>query len=123
MKKDFETIEHTCPEAVQEFANSIIPNEEHEKKFHAVMMFFHQGSDLGIPKELWKEENPTGYICTRTLYFDNVMDALNCYANTRCSASQHISASTKEELKQMEKEMIENFKSEAWLEENIYPYM
>lgn len=110
-------------QAIQNFAEAIIPQEEKELKFHAVMFFVHLGSDLGIPKEVWRQENLTGWQHTRTLYFNDVMAALNCYANTPCPASQHISAATEEDLKAQEQEMINNFKDQKWLEENLYPYL
>ena len=114
---------HNQNPAIQAFAEAIIPQKEKDLEFHAVMFFYHLGTDLGIPKEVWQQENPTGWQHRGTRYFDNAIDALNCYANTRCPASQHISAATEEELKVKEQEMINNFKNQKWLEENLYPYL
>lgn len=111
------------PKEVQAMADALIPNEVKNQKFHAVMLFFHQGMDFGIPKEMWEEKNPTGWVNTKTIDFDNASDALNYYANTRCPASQHLCADTKEELEQERNRMIQNFCSEKWLNENLYPYL
>lgn len=108
---------------IEKLAEAIIPQEERDLEYHAVMFFYHLGTDFGIPKELWEKENPTGWQHKETKYFDNASDALNCYANTRCPASQHISAMTEEDLKEEEQKMLNNFKDNDWLEENLYPYL
>lgn len=111
---------HNQNPAIQAFAEAIIPQEEKDLKFHSVMFFEHLGIDLGTTKEIW---NPTGWQCMGCRHFNDAKEALNCYANTRCPASQHISAATEEELKMKEQEMINNFKDQKWLEENLYPYL
>ena len=114
---------HNQNPAIQSLAEAIIPQEEKDLEFHAVMFFDHLGMDLGIAKEIWQQKNPTGWQHRGTRYFNDAMAALNCYANTRCPASQHISAATEEDLKAKEQEMINNFKDQEWLEENLYPYL
>ena len=108
---------------IEKLAEAIIPQEEKDLEFHAVMFFDHLGMDLGIAKEIWQQKNPTGWQHRGTRYFNDAMAALNCYANTRCPASQHISAATEEDLKEEEQKMLNNFKDNDWLEENLYPYL
>lgn len=100
---------------VNAIAEAIIPCKEREKTHHMVMLFF-PPSDLGI-----ESEKP--FVNTRNICFDDITAALNCYANTRCPASQLISASSEEELMALKNEMIRNFRDEAWLEENIFPFL
>lgn len=101
---------------MNELAQSLIPQEVKEHKFHMVMLFF-PAHTLGLnqPGDPW--------INTKNLRFDNATDALNYYANTRCPASQHISAPTEEALEQEKQQMIRNYQDEDWLEENLYPYL
>lgn len=104
---------------IQQIADAIIPQEIKTEKFHMVMMFF-SASELGMPSGI---PGYTPWINTRNFMFNNLSAALDCYANTRCSASQLISASTHEELEMKKQQMLDNFSNEKWLEENLYPYM
>lgn len=97
-------------------AEAIIPQSQKKATHHMVMLFY-RPSELGIPMET------DDYINTRNLCFDNVTAALNYYSNTPCPASQLISASSEEELMALKNEMIRNFRDEAWLEENIFPFL
>lgn len=104
---------------IQQIAESIIPQEVKMEKFHLVMMFF-SASELGIPRDI------PGYlpwINTRNFFFEDISSALNCYANTRCSASQLISASSMLELEAKKRQMLDNFSNPEWLENNLYPYL
>jgi hypothetical protein len=84
---------------------------------HAVMLFETE-RNLGI------SDNPTKWVYKRTLKFgDDGGLALLAYVSIRNPASQMISAETEEELTKMEQDMIENFKSQEWLNENLYPYL
>lgn len=84
---------------------------------HAVILFETE-QNLGI------SDNPTKWVHMRTLKFgDDGGLALHAYANIPNPASQMISAETEEELTKMEQDMIENFKSQEWLNENLYPYL
>lgn len=105
-------------EHAQALADALIPEDIKEHAFHAVMLFFHR-SDIGLSKEECKED----WILTRTVLFDNASAALDFYANVACPASQHLSASTKEELENKIKQMEQNFKNEQWLNDNLYPYL
>jgi hypothetical protein len=104
---------------IQQIADAIVPQEVKKEKFHLVMMFF-SASELGIPCGI---PGYTPWINTRNHYFDNIGAALDCYANTRCSASQLISAASEEELEMKKQQMLDNYSDEKWLEENLYPYM
>lgn len=101
---------------MNELAQALIPQEVKEHKFHMVMLFF-PAHTLGrdLPGDPW--------VNTKNLRFDNARDALNYYANTRCPASQHISAPTEEALEQEKQQMIRNYQDEDWLKENLYPYL
>ena len=87
------------------------------KKLHALMLFDHE-LNLGI------SQDPTKWVHMKTLKFGNRGDlALYAYANIPNPASQLIEGLSKEELKEKELQMIENFKDQNWLNENIYPYI
>ena len=100
---------------MNELAQALIPQEVKEHKFHMVMLFF-PAQELGLNH---LPDNP--WVNTKNLRFDNATDALNYYANTRCPASQHISAPTEEALEQERIQMIRNYQDEDWLKENLYP--
>lgn len=103
---------------MNELAQALIPQEIKEHKFHMVMLFF-TSYELGIATSL----SETTWVNTRNIEFDNARDAMNYYANTSCPASQHISAPTRELLEQEKQQMLKNYQDEAWLEENLYPYI
>lgn len=104
---------------IQQIADAIIPQQVKSQKCHLVMMFF-SASELGIPAEV---AGNMAWLNTRNLYFDNITKALDCYANTRCSASQLISADTPEELEMKKQRMLDNFSNAEWLNKNLYPYL
>ena len=104
---------------IQQIANAIIPQQVKAQKCHLVMMFF-SASELGIPAEI---AGPMAWLNTRNFYFDSITQALDCYANTMCPASQLISADTPEELEMKKQRMLDNFSNAEWLENNLYPYM
>lgn len=106
---------------IQEFAETIIPDEFKKLKFFSVM-FFYEKWELGIPKEV----DPTPdepFLYRGCKDFDNYSKALDCYSNTCCPASQLIEAETADDLEKLKNERIEQFKDKDWLEENIYPYL
>lgn len=104
--------------SIQSLANSLIAEETKKQSFHAVMLFFQKKELGGFPADNGKE-----WVCKRTLYFDNIESALDCYANTPCPASQILHADTREELKSKIAEMKSNYRNESWLNENVYPYI
>lgn len=104
---------------IQQIADSIVPQEVKNENFHLVMMFF-SASELGIPRGI---PGYTPWVNTRNFFFEDISSALDCYANTRCSASQLISASSMQELEAKKQQMLDNYSDEKWLEENLYPYM
>lgn len=59
----------------------------------------------------------------RVRVYDNPSDQMDCYSNTMCPASQCFEADTKEEIEQKVKEYQKNFQDDAWLKENIEPYI
>ena len=100
-------------EACYNRLNKKTPN----KKYHALMLFDHE-RHLGI------SQDPTKWVHLKTLKFGNRGDlALYAYANIPNPASQLIDALTEEELEEKEMQMIENFKDQNWLNENLYPYL
>ena len=104
---------------IQQIADAIIPQQVKSQKCHLVMMFF-SASELGIPCGI---PGYTPWINTRNFLFDDISDALYCYANIRCSASQLISASSKEELEMKKQQMLDNFSNAEWLNKNLDPYL
>lgn len=59
----------------------------------------------------------------RVRAYDNKYDQTEAYANTMCPASQTFEAATKEEFDAKVAELKKNFEDEAWLAENIDPYV
>lgn len=100
-------------EQVKQIAEAIIP--ETSDKYWALMLFY-QGCEIGLP-------NGNNWVNTNTITFQDHMDALNAYANTPCPASQLVEGRTKEELEENIKQMRINYQDEAWLNENLYPYL
>ena len=93
--------------------------QNRKPSYHMVMLFY-RPSDLGIPREIAGND---AYINTRNVEFDNAFEAIHYYANTRCPASQHISAFSKKELEAKKDMMIKNYANRVWLENNLYPYL
>jgi hypothetical protein len=91
--------------------------ENEIKKHHHAVMFFYRESDLGI------SANPSKWVNTNIAYFNDGMQALECYANTRCPASQLVSEETEEELKQAIEQMKKNYNDQQWLNDNLYPFL
>jgi len=91
-------------------------NQFKSNKYHAVMLYYTEG-ELGISNNYGK------WINTRNVYFTDGAAALNYYSNTKCPASQLVSADSIEELLQEINTMIENFNNKQWLDKNLYPYL
>lgn len=89
--------------------------EKGEKRW--ALMLFYTEMEMGV------SNNPNKWVNTANIYYDKGIDALNAYANTRCPASQLVDGETTEELTREMEDMIEHYKDEKWLEENLYPYM
>lgn len=104
----------------QTIANAIIPDSYKKATHFAVMFFYDKIVDLGMPREVIKGEP---FLLKGIAKFHNGLDALDCYANTRCSASQLIEANSEEELQRKIEQMEANYKDENWLKENLYPYL
>ena len=85
------------------------------KKF--AVMLFETEMNLG------NSNCPNKWVNTHNYYFENGTEALNCYAETPCPASQLIEAKDDFELKCKMGEMMMNFRDEQWLNENLYPYI
>lgn len=105
------------PEAVRAIADSLVPQSFASAKFFSVLLFV-RGCEIGL-----EDEDAGRWICVRTLHFGNAGDALDAYSNIPCAASQLLEASTEEELLEKEEQMKRNYRDEAWLEENLYPYL
>ena len=86
-----------------------------KKKF--ALMLFNTELELGISNK------PNKWVNTKNLIFENGTQALEAYANIPNPASQLVDGFSDEELENNMREMIENYKSENWLEENLYPYL
>ena len=82
----------------------------------ALMLFFTE-LEMGI------SNTPNKWTNVSNIFFSNGVDALEAYANTRCPASQLVDGETPEDLEREMNDMVENYKDEKWLEENLYPYM
>ena len=83
---------------------------------YAVAMFY-SAQEIGI------EPSEEPFIYHRTVVFKNRTEQIQYYANTMCPASQMLEADTEEELKEKIQQLRNNFKGNAWLEKNIYPYL
>ena len=89
---------------------------ENKNKYWALMLF-NTELELGISNA------PGKWVNTANVFFTNGIAALNAYSNTPNPASQLIDARTVEELEIKMEEMLQNFKNEKWLENNLYPCM
>lgn len=109
-------IEGICDKAYEEAKKRVdegkgeqeITMDNTAAKYHAIMLF---------------EQVDGGFVHTQDMYFNDGTEALWTYAETRCPASQLVSAPTKELLRQEMDQRIEDFKSKEWLDEHIYPYL
>jgi hypothetical protein len=90
--------------------------KEGEGKRWALMLFFTE-MELGISNK------PNRWVNVRNIYYNTGIEALNAYSNTKCPASQLVDGKTDEELQQNMLDMLEHYRDEKWLEENLYPYM
>lgn len=87
-------------------------------KYYAVILFYrkHEIRDL--------EPNEEDTYINKVVHFqNNSLAALDFYANIPNPASQFIEATNPVELEQKVVQMIENYKSEEWLQENLYPFL
>lgn len=89
---------------------------ENKNKYWALMLF-NTELELGI------SNSPGKWVNTGNAFYKDGLSALNAYANTPNPASQLVDAETPEKLEQTMLEMVEHFKDEKWLEENLYPYL
>lgn len=86
-------------------------------KKYALMLFYTAG-------ELAEETLPSNaYLLKDIHYFDNGIEALNEYANTKCPASQLIEGNTKEELEENILKMIINYSDNEWINKNLFHYL
>jgi len=86
------------------------------KRKYAVMLFETE-INLGV------SVTPNRWVNYRNIYFDNGIEALDCYANTRCPASQLVDGVDDYELQCKMGEMMLNYMDEEWLNKNLYPFM
>ena len=87
-----------------------------ENKFYAVM-FFNTEIELGM------SNTPNKWVNTGIYLTENGSEALMVYAETPNPASQLLEAKTEKELEEKIDQMKENFKSEQWLNEELYPFL
>lgn len=99
----------------QEIDNNIHENNNGHKVY--ALMLFYTELELGI------SQVPNKWYNVGNHYYDNGTAALEAYANTSCPASQLIDAKDKDELLVKMNDMLNNFKDNKWLEENLYPYL
>ena len=98
----------------QEVSDAFKKKENNKKRVYALMLFYTE-LELGI------SQKPNAWINFGNQYYDNGLEALEAYANTRCPASQLIDAEDKDELLVKMNDMLNNFKDTKWLEECLYP--
>lgn len=91
-------------------------NRDGGKKRWALMLFFTE-MEMGISNK------PNKWVNVRNIFYDSGFQAIEAYSNTKCPASQLVDGETPEELENAMLEMIEHYKDEKWLEENLYPYL
>jgi len=110
---------NTSNNKINEFADSIIPDNYKNHKVFAVMLFMTE-------MELNISQSPNKWINTKNYIFDGEdagLKALTFYADTPCAASQLIDAPDLDELQTKMNDMLHNYQDENWLQENLYPYM
>ena len=99
---------------VEQIKSVTEPN--HKGKYYALMLF-----ETEIERGV--STNPNKWVNTGNAIFTNGARALNAYANTPCPASQLIDGKNPEELAENMLDMISNYESPEWLDENLYPYI
>lgn len=82
------------------------------------VMFFRTETEMCVPNA-----KPNKWVNTHNKIFENGFDALQCYSNTRCPASQLIDAEDEYELQCKMGEMYLNFQDKEWLNKNLYPFL
>ena len=90
--------------------------EPHGKKIWALMLFYTE-VETGI------SNTPNKWVNTNNVFYNNGTAALNAYSETPCAASQLVDGATPEELEKNMLDMVQNYKDDKWLEENLYPFM
>lgn len=108
------TVNNHTPKGVMKAANAIMPNNNGNTHFS--VMFFRHAYEIEDTKD--KSFRYCG--AHRT---NNWHEALTCYSETPCPASQLIEGKSWDEIDKLEAEMKQHFKDEKWLDENIYPYL
>ena len=85
-------------------------------KYYAFIPFYHWS-------EVMDEKQDNDFVLGNVVITKNSTEALTLYAETPCPASQLIEADNYDTLGFKVNQMIQNFKDESWLKENIYPYL
>ena len=96
-------------------AFTLTKNEPGRKRY--ALMLFETELKLGI------SNHPNKWVNYANRFYSRGLDALDAYANTQCPASQLVAGTSPEELENEMLEMVEHYKDDKWLEENLYPYM
>jgi len=73
-------------------------------KIYSIMFFYPEDKESNL------------YYYSHSIRHNNYIEAMKCYTNTPCIASQLIEADTEEELEVKEQEMIEKFNDFKFLE-------
>ena len=94
------------------------------KKKYCVYLAYNKREIL-TPEELAADPSIPNYPpdIARLRVYDNPSDQLNAYANTMCPASRMFTADNANEVIRKEAELKANYLDEAWLEQNIYPFI
>lgn len=100
----------------QEITKAFDNKPEGGNRVYALMLFYTE-LELGI------SQIPNKWLNYGNRYYENGAQALEAYANTPCPASQLIDARDKDELLIKMNDMLNHFKDNKWLEENLYPYL
>lgn len=103
-------------EDIKKRVEDFFGGEESKNKKWALMLF-NTELELGI------SNTPNKWVNSGIAFFKDGISALNAYSNTPNPASQIIDAESTEELAQKMEDMIQNYKDNKWLEENLYPYL
>lgn len=100
----------------QEIKTAFDNKPEGGNRVYALMLFYTE-LELGI------SQKPNVWLNYGNHYYESGAQALEAYANTPCPASQLIDARDKDELLIKMNDMLNHFKDNKWLEENLYPYL
>lgn len=100
----------------QEITKAFDNKPEGGNRVYALMLFYTE-LELGI------SQKPNVWLNYGNHYYESGAQALEAYANTPCPASQLIDARDKDELLIKMNDMLNHFKDNKWLEENLYPYL